>query len=175
MSKLSLTVIAGCLLILSAGCGEEKEAKTEKYDGSKFLLASEPEGGQNVKQVFETAKDDEEVVIVGRIGGEKIPWIKNRAAFRIVDPSLLACSDEKEDGEVCSCPTPWDYCCETDQLPGAMVLVKFVEADGQDVKHDARDIFENLNELETVVVKGKAARDEEGNLTVLAREMYVRK
>lgn len=175
MSKFLLTVIAGCFLMLSAGCGDKKEAKTDTYDGSKFLLSAEPAGGQNVKQVFESAKDDDEVVIIGRIGGEKIPWIKNRAAFRIVDPSLLACSDKKEDGEVCNCPTPWDYCCETDSLPGAMVLVKFVEADGNDVKHDARHIFEDLQELETVVVKGKASRDEEGNLTVLASGMYVRR
>lgn len=175
MNKFALTVITGCVLMLSVGCGEKKEAKNDDYDGTKFLLASEPAGGQDVSQVVNSAKNDDDVVIVGRIGGEKMPWIKNRAAFRIVDPSLPACSDEKEDGEVCSCPTPWDYCCETDKLPGAMVLVKFVEADGQDVKHDARDIFSDLQELQTVVVKGKAELDDEGNLTVLASSMYVRK
>ena len=174
MNKFALTVITGCVLMLSVGCGEKKEAKND-YDGSKFLLSSEPAGGEDVSQIVKTAKNEDDIVIVGRIGGDAMPWIKGRAAFRIVDPSLLACSDEKEDGEVCSCPTPWDYCCETDKLPGAMVLVKFVEADGKDVKHDAREIFSGLEELQTVVVQGKAELDDEGNLTVLANSMYVRK
>ena len=80
----------------------------------------------------------------------------------------------KEDGEPCSCKTPWDYCCETDKLPGAMALVQFVESDGTPVKQDARKIFE-LEELQTVIVKGKAQRDDAGNLTVMASAMFVRK
>ena len=54
-----------------------------------------------------------------------------------------------------------------------MALVKFVESDGSVVNHDARKVF-NLVELQTVVVKGKAKRDDAGNLTILADGMFVR-
>jgi hypothetical protein len=55
-----------------------------------------------------------------------------------------------------------------------MTLVKFVEADGSVVSHDARKIFD-LNELQTVIVKGTAQRDDAGNLTILADAMFIRK
>lgn len=165
-----------CLILVAlllTGCGKPTPA-TVAYDGSKFVLAAEPEGALDVIEVRQSAKDSDEVVIIGRIGGSLKPWVDGRAAFNIVDPSLLACSDETADGEECSCKTPWDYCCETDKLPEAMALVKFVEGDGSVVKHDARDVF-NLKELQTVIIKGTAERDDAGNLTILAAGMYVRK
>ena len=161
--------------LVIAGCAEAPpQVAKSNYDGSGFMLSAEPDGGQDVIAVRETSKDGDEVVIIGRIGGSLNPWVADRGAFSIVDPSLLACSDEKEDGEPCSCKTPWDYCCETDKLPGAMALVKFVESDGSVVKADARGAF-GLEELQTVVIKGKAQRDDAGNLTILASGMFVRK
>lgn len=168
----SIVLIAFASLVI-AGCAEKATEEVSTYDGSKFMLSAEPAGGQNVIAVRETSKDGDDVVMVGRIGGSLNPWVDDRGAFSIVDPSLLACSDEKEEGEPCSCKTPWDYCCETDKLPDAMALVKFVESDGSVVNHDARKVFQ-LVELQTVVVKGKAKRDEAGNLTILADGMFVR-
>ncbi len=158
------------------GCSQQDsgtDVAVSNYDASKFVLATEPEGGQDVIAARETTKDQDDVIVIGRIGGGLSPWVDGRAAFQIVDSSLLACSDEKEDGETCSCKTPWDYCCETDKLPGAMALVQFVEADGSIVMADAREVFV-LKELQTVVVKGKAKRDDAGNLTILASGMFVR-
>ena len=176
MKKFSESLVLLGLVGLLVGCANqtaEVEPPTN-YDATKFLLSAEPEGGQNVISVRESAKDADEVVIVGRIGGSLNPWVEGRAAFQIVDPSLLACSDAKADGEPCSCQTPWDYCCETDKLPGAMTLVQFVEPDGTVVKHDARKVFD-LEELQTVIIKGKAKRDDGGNLTIMAEGMFVRK
>ncbi len=175
--KLEITAILLVVFtsLFNAGCRESTAgAAASSYDGSKFLLSEEPEGGQNVIAVRDASKDGDEVVIVGRIGGSLNPWVDDRVAFSVVDPSLLACSDDKEEGESCSCQTPWDYCCETDKLPEAMALVKFVESDGSVVKHDARKVF-GLVELQTVVIQGKAQRDDAGNLTILASGMYVRK
>ncbi len=137
-------------------------------DGSKFLLTDKPEGAGDVIKVREDAGDGEDVVIVGRIGGSANPWIKGRAAFSIVDGSLKACSDIEGD----SCPIPWDYCCETSKLPTATALVKVVDEDGELVKADARELLA-VKELSTVVVKGKAQRDEAGNLTILATGVFV--
>jgi hypothetical protein len=107
---------------------------------------------------------------VGRIGGDENPWIDGRAAFSIVDGSLKACSDIPGD----KCEKPWDYCCETHKLPTSTALIKVVDEDGSLVKVDAKVLL-GLKELSTVVVKGKAKRDDAGNLTVLATGVYVKK
>ncbi|MDG2184344.1 MAG: hypothetical protein P8K79_01620 [Mariniblastus sp.] len=174
-------VLIGCLVLIVGilvGCGKTETDTTSKLDnavnGSSFLLASEPAGVVGVKAARESVQDNDEVVVVGRIGGGLNPWVDERAAFQIVDPSLLACSDDKEEGESCSCKTPWDYCCETDKLPTAMALVQFSDAGGNVIKQDARSLF-NLAELQTVVVKGTAKRDDAGNLTIIADGLYVKK
>lgn len=168
-SLVSLGLLA--LASFSLGCSQEAETKTPSVavDSSKYLLTSEPEGAQDVIAVRESAQDQDEVVVVGRIGGSENPWIDGRTAFTIVDPSLQACSDIPGD----QCEKPWDYCCATDKLPGATALIKVVDENGDLIKADAREALK-LTELQTVVVKGKASRDENGNLTVLANSLYVR-
>jgi len=160
------------------GCAQNQEAPTAtapaasapSVDGSKYLLQAEPEGASDVIAVREAAEDGADVLIVGRIGGGENPWVEGQAAFSIVDGSLKACSDIPGDG----CPIPWDYCCETHKLPTSTALVKVVDANGDLVKADARELLK-VKELSTVVVKGKAKRDDAGNLTILASGVYVKK
>lgn len=130
----------------------------------------EPQVATSVIKVRENASDGDEVVIVGRIGGSENPWIESRAAFSIVDGSLKACSDIEGD----NCPQPWDYCCETSKLPNATALVKIIDEGGSLVTTDARELL-GVKELSTVIVKGKAKRDDAGNLTVLANSVYIKK
>ena len=162
-------------MTILTGCSQDAETtsptdSTPSVDGSRFLLSDEPDGAGEVIRVRETAKDGDDVVLVGRIGGSEDPWISGRAAFSIVDNSLRACSDIPED----KCPIPWDYCCETHKLPTSTALIKVVDADGKLVKSDAKSLL-GVEELSTVVVQGKARRDEAGNLTVLATGVYVKK
>lgn len=176
---ISMFMLAGLLTFVGCSKAPETsesqppatgEAAPAAVDGSKFLIGDAPEGSQDVIAVRESAKDGDDVTIVGRIGGSENPWIEGRASFTIVDNSLKACSDIPGD----ECPTPWDYCCATDQLPTSTALVKVVDENGDPVKVDARELL-NVKELSTVVVKGKASRDESGNLTVLATGVYVKK
>ena len=179
----NLTLSALSLLVVFAmGCGQQaatptadnstkpEAASASPAAESVYLLSVEPEGAAEVIQARENAKNDDDVVIVGRIGGSPNPWVEGRAAFSIVDSSLKACSDIEGD----TCPMPWDYCCETAKLPMATALIKIVDQDGNMVKSDARELLK-LKELQTVVVRGKAARDEAGNLTILASGVYLRK
>ena len=136
--------------------------------GMKYVLNAEPEAAQAVAAARQSAKDAEEIVVVGRIGGSSDPWNEGLAAFTIVDPSLKACSDIPGD----ACPTPWDYCCEPN-LKTSTALVKVVDDSGNVVKADARTLLA-LKELDTVVVRGKAQRDDAGNLTILASGVHVR-
>ncbi|MBI1314732.1 hypothetical protein GC176_25850 [bacterium] len=133
------------------------------------MLDTEPDGSAGVIAVRESAADGDDIVITGRIGGSENPWIDGRAAFSIVDPSLTACSDIPGD----ACEKPWDYCCQTDKLPTSTALVKFVDDNGKPLAVDSRQLLA-VKELQTVVVQGKAKRDEAGNLTVVASQMFVR-
>jgi hypothetical protein len=163
-------IVAG---LFSFGCSKEPDTQPETppvvADGSKYLLAAEPEGAQGVIEARKNVEDGDLLAVVGRIGGSAKPWVEGRAAFSIVDPSLRACSDIEGD----ECELPWDYCCETDRLPGATALVKVTDESGDLIAVDARQLLK-VKELQTVVVQGKAQRDDAGNLTILASGMYLK-
>ena len=175
MKKLMTSL--GCLALLTVvGCNQNAETTDPSADTSAngdtrtvYVATEEPEGALDVIAARDKVKDGDDIVITGRIGGSESPWIDGRLTFPIVDGSLKACSDIEGDG----CKTPWDYCCETDKLPGATALVKVVDKDGKAVSGDPKKML-NVKELSTVVVKGKAKRDEAGNLTVLTDQIYVK-
>jgi hypothetical protein len=97
------------------------------------------------------------------------PWVEGRAAFSIVDQTLIPCSERPGD----SCTTPWDYCCDTDRLPQSLATIKFVDGQGKTLSTDARKLL-GVKELQIVVVKGKAKRDDAGNLTVVATGLFAK-
>ena len=179
MNTYYLSAVYIGLIAMIAGCSAKPQTATptasdqsvaaNEVDGSIYLLDSEPEGAGNVIKVRDESANDDEVLVVGRIGGSSNPWIEGRVAFTIVDESLKACNDVPGD----NCPAPWDYCCETTKLPTATALVKFVDESGSVVKADPKSML-GVEELSTIVVKGKAQRDEAGNLTVLASGIFVK-
>ena len=167
-----LTTLLIATFPLLAGCGGTSTPSAENgpsAEGKAYVLASEPAAAKSVKEARDNAKDADEVTLVGRIGGDVNPWIEGQAAFLLVDSSLKPCNEKGDD----ACEFPWDYCCDTDVLPTHKALVKIVAKDGKTVATDARKLL-GVRELQTVVVHGKAKRDESGNLTVLADGIYVR-
>lgn len=165
----TLSVAAALMLGCSSDkSGDETGGDAPAADGARFVLAAEPAGATAVQATRQDAKDGDEIVVVGRIGGAPDPWVKGRAAFTIVDESLKPCSEEE------SCPTPWDYCCDLTVLKDNSAFVEFIDDGGQVVKSDAKKLLA-VKELQTVVVRGKAQRDKEGNLTVRADGIFVRK
>lgn len=172
MQKIMLFGAILTSLVLAAGCGRQQTVETppamEPPSGAQYLLTEEPQNARDVIAVREDAQDEADVTVVGRIGGSRDPWVEGRAAFSIVDLSLKACSDIEGD----ECKTPWDYCCQTDLLPKATVLVKVVDESGNLIDTDSRKLL-SVEELDTVVACGKAKRDGAGNLTVLTNKLYV--
>ena len=171
LNWIAKTLFLAAPLALASGCGTSTPSPVTSgpsAEGADYLLASEPAAAKGVKDVRAEAKDAEAVTLVGRIGGDTNPWIEGQAAFLVVDSALKPC-DEKE-----GCPTPWDYCCDAGDLPANKAMVKIVDSSGNTVATDARKLL-GLKELQTVVVHGKAKRDEAGNLTVLADGIFVRK
>ena len=166
--------VMGLAIVTWVGCGQAPApsvpvSTVASKAGAQYLLAAEPQAAKSILQVREESKQGDEVVLVGRIGGDVNPWVEGRAAFSLVDLSAKACSDIAGD----SCPTPWDYCCETDKLVKGKTLIKLVGDDGQPVATDARELL-GVKELDTLVVQGKAQRDDSGNLTILASKIFVR-
>jgi hypothetical protein len=86
--------------------------------------------------------------------------------FLIADESLKPTAE---------CDCPWDFCeYSKEERLAATANVKFVDDQGKTLPTGAREMF-GISELTTVVVKGKASRDDKGNLTVIASGLYVRK
>ena len=168
------TVNAAVLLValtaaVQLGCSKSAEPETaQKPVDAQFVLNEEPAGAIGVTELREDAGKTGDVVVVGRIGGSHDPWTDGAAAFSIVDASLKPCNEIEGD----ACPTPWDYCCEAD-LAEKMVLVKLVDDSGKVVKQDARELA-GLKELQTVVVKGNAIRDDAGNVSIAATGVHIR-
>lgn len=178
MQRFFATGFAAILALSSSGCGQATNSNTATTSikatvpsdaGEKLLLKEAPEKSEDVIAVREQAKDGDEVIIEGHIGGAVDPWVKDRAVFTIVDRSLVPCNERPGD----DCKTPWDYCCDTDRLPTSLATVKFVDDQGKTLSTDARQLL-GIKELQTVVVTGKAKRDEAGNLTVLATGLYLK-
>lgn len=151
---------AGVALV---GCSNAPAPETTT---SPARLLVRPEPALGVAEARKVAKDHEEIVLTGRIGGEEKPFVEGVAAFTIVDRSLDPCPAAE------GCPTPWDYCCDTDKLPERKALVQVVDERGKLIAADARPLL-GVKELSTVTVRGIAARDDAGNLTVLAKGVYV--
>ncbi len=164
----ALSVVVPVTLL--GGCGAEAPVSTSasKVEGAgkeKFILAEEPSGAKSVIAVKKEAKDGDPVVVVGRIGGSKKPFT-GRAAFTLVDLSL-----EPNDEDGCGD----SYCMfDRDELLQATTFVKFVDDGGKTLPQDAKTFF-GVQELQTVVVRGRLKRDGENSVSVVADQMYARK
>jgi hypothetical protein len=165
-----VSCLAVLLVALLGGCSKDakKQSASEPPPASKladaFWLKSEPAGAKPVAEVREKAKTGDQVVVAGRVGGAKEPFMKGAAVFTVVDASLKPCTDE--------CETPWDYCCEPpDRIAKNTITVEFREG-ASPIKTDARG-FHGLDHLKNVVVTGEARKDEAGNLVVVAKGVFV--
>jgi hypothetical protein len=170
-SILMLAAALACLG-LAGGCGKKKEDKKPLPAAGEYLLSADPGGAAEVLNVKEKAEDGQEVVVIGRVGGEKKPLIEGRAAFNIVDSSLFPC-DEAE-----KCPTPWDYCCTPlEELTKATLLVRVVDAAGQTIELDEKATAKDwlgIEPLQTLVVRGTLQKDKH-SISLKAKGIFIKK
>lgn len=176
MRVLISTLLLSVAMIALTGCGsssspgELTQVTPVSIDGSQFLLADEPEDAVGVIEARESAEDGAPVVVVGRIGGSANPWIQGRAAFLLLDASMSVVAEGQDSGgpELCT-----GDCCASERL-GCTTLVKVVDANGKLVAADSRQLL-GVAENDTVVVRGKANKDESGNFVVLADGVFIRR
>lgn len=170
----------GFMLLLLAGvsgCGQQtvqatvNAKNTPDIDKSKYILSEEPDGAVGVIIAREDAKDQEDIVLVGRIGGRKDPWINGRSAFMVIDAAMSVVDDGEGSGEGELC---MDDCCASLRAE-CTTLVKIVDEQGKPLPFDTRDLLD-AKEADMVVLKGKVHRDDEqGTFTIVASGVYVRR
>jgi hypothetical protein len=172
--------LTAALALGAAACGADDTNETstteEKPAGAPLpasvVTSKEPGGARNVGDVKATAKEGDEVVVRGLVGGAKAPVVPGRAVFTIADLTTLHACTEMAAG---SCTTPWDYCCETPEHRAENTLT--VQVLGADGKPLAVDVGESgVVPLAKVTVKGKVGpRPDAKVLVVDATEVYVAK
>jgi hypothetical protein len=133
----------------------------------KLVVLTEPTPASSVVETKEKVKDGEEVVVHGRVKD----FVKGYAVFIIADTSMKACIDNPED----SCTTPWDYCCNPKEKIQKSVATVHLTNDGTTPIKTEIEGFRGLQRLSSyVTVKGKAKRDEAGNLTIIASNLFIK-
>ncbi len=150
------------LALAAAGCGQSGEAAAGAGDAA-YRLTAEPAGAMDLAALCGEVQDGDAVVVAGRVGGRGSPWVENLAAFTIVDPS--------EAPRASCCPGP--TCGAAPGEAAVQALVRVVDAGGQTVSIDARDLL-GIAAAQVVVVRGRARRDATGNLSILADGVFVR-
>lgn len=158
---LPLTLLSFAL----AGCGDDSGGGASPSESaSSYVLSSDVDGAVDVIEAM-TREPGTELAVVGRV--QEI----NRdgyAVFYIVDDSIAYCSRGEES---CGCKTPWDYCCEEDEMRAARMPVELRGDGGMPVKSDAL----GLRLLDLVAVKGTLEKTEEGGLVLLADKGWFRR
>jgi hypothetical protein len=134
------------------------------------FVKEKPKDAKPVKDAKAAAKVGDTVTITGRIGGRKEPFVKSRAMFFLVDPSLKACSENPGD----TCTFPWDFCCETPEtMKACMATIQIVGADGKPLKVSAEGAggMKPLSRLTVVGTVREATKD--GALVIDATRIHV--
>jgi hypothetical protein len=155
--------VATFLLI---ACSQETPLLSTTGGALDNFFAAAPEGPSvTVLEARKNPVAGSELVLRGRVKD----FVRGRAAFSVIDPSLIACSDEGDPMEG-ACETPWDYCCvPSEERAAASAMVELRNEQGV-IKESAQG-FRGLDHLDTVVARGTVELDANGNLTLVARSL----
>ena len=171
----ALAISAGALVL--TGC----EAESEEYSTAAapaaataslpqgLVVSAKPEGAQSVNAVKAAAKEGDEVVMSGIIGGAEEPLAANRAIFTMIDPALTTCDEMSAD----MCKTPWDACCEPrEKIVAQSATVQVAGTDGQVLKSGLNNVS-GIAPLKNVTIKGKVRSKADQVLVVDATAIHV--
>lgn len=137
-------------------------------------VAKAPAGtAVGVGALKKSAKEGDEVVLRGIVGGAVDPFVAGRAVMTVADPTAIthcAAMDMGKDG----CKTPWDYCCTPrEELLANTATVRVAGPDGRPMKAGLKG-WKGVEPLKTVVVRGVVGpRPDPAVLVVDAREIFV--
>lgn len=134
-----------------------------------FLLNKAPEPAPDVVDAKKGLKKGDKIVLKGRIGGSKSPFVKERAVFSLIGRGPKACNEIPGD----KCPIPWDYCCSPrNEITAHSVTVQVVDAKGMPLRTDIKGRWE-IKELSELVVVGTVAEVRGDAMVVNATGVHV--
>ena len=169
--------IAGALLVAAlafTGCngggeGDGSSITTPPPDTTDELpaglvLDAAPEGAVEIAKVKASAKEGDEVVVRGQVGGSREPFVAGRAALTIADGDVLtSCDEMPADG----CDAPWDYCCEDPaKIMANSATIQVVGADGRPLKASLEGVG-GIEGLKVILVKGVVGPRPDPNVLVI--------
>ncbi len=167
-------VIAGCERSARDAGGPpsfaDASAKAELPAG--LFLEQAPGNAKDVGELKGDSDTAGDVVVHGRIGGRRDPFVAGRAMFMLADLEMPTCDERHED----ECPTPWDYCCEPkDKLLASTATVQVVGADGRPLAIGLNG-RNGLKPQARVVVSGRVSKRDADNVLVIdATGIFVQK
>lgn len=156
---------------LTGGCSDKSQTASQKPAASAaasalpagLILTEAPKDPQDVVAAKKSAQPGDEIVVRGRIGGRREPFVENRAIFQLVDSSVPTCADNHGD----SCPTPWDYCCEPrEQVTAKSITVQIVGPDGKPLQADIKGQG-GLAPMARIILHGKVDQKPDENVLIV--------
>lgn len=179
MKTLTTIALTTAALLLTACGGSEDPASTTGADTSATNAqritqtawlsdADPPYDWLDVGQARMLVEEGEEIKVRGRIGGRVQAMTEGSPVFLLADKGLPHCGEKEHD----SCPTPWDYCCETPEtINKNLATVQIVDEEGRPVTDDLREA--GLSELDDLVIVGIVGpRPTRDVLTIKATSVY---
>lgn len=162
--------LGACEKASDAPAKPSKSAAAEPLPPALFL-ASAPAEALSVEDAKKTAKAGGTVVLRGRVGGSRDPFVEGRAVLTLVGPGLPACSDNPDD----ACKTPWDYCCEEKRaIAEHSATVQVLDGAGAPLRATLKG-HGGIRELSDLIVVGNVAVADGATLVVNATGIFVAK
>lgn len=163
--------LAGALVVAACGGSEAPVAASQPSpELTKVLATAAPAGARAVADVKPGAKEGDEIVVSGEVGGSARPVVDGLAVFTLADPAKLTSCNRKP-GDTCG--TPWDYCCHpATEIADATITVEVHGADGRPLRTDLSTA--GIRPLAKVVVTGRVGpRPDPRVLVVVATGIHV--
>jgi hypothetical protein len=134
-----------------------------------FLLEKAPEPAPDVVDAKKGLKKGDKIVLKGRIGGSKAPFVKERAVFTLVGRGIKACNEIPGD----NCPIPWDYCCSPRaEITAHSATIQITDAKGMPLRTDIKGRWA-IKELSELIVVGTVAEVRGDAMVVNATGVHV--
>lgn len=170
-----LTAIASmaacCALLSTIGC-DRSESSTGATTSTAAASANLPDGlivdvapsaPKEVLAAKQQVQAGQSIVVHGRIGGSKSPFVDGRAIFTLADMSMPTCSENPGD----SCETPWDYCCEpVDEIRKRTLTVQIADESGRPLKVNLHP-GSPLRPMAELTIEGKVTQQSGGDVLVI--------
>lgn len=174
MKAILPTLLAASALLVSckepaANTSDDNNTSGMNLDG--IILTEAPAGAITITEARKNPTPGTEVVISGKVMGDKRPFVEDFALVTLGDPTRITSCDLRP-GDTCE--TPWDVCCdEPDVITASIATVQVVGKDGLPVPKGLKGLA-GMKELSSLVVQGVVAEgSNENNLLINATGIHV--